>query len=119
MADLLRPSSFKNLEQDLAAYLMSLAMDRATAVIPAVGEVSVAELAGRVLVHYPGTEQIVRGPSGGVVVYYSRDGQPGADIVNPLTGEGIAPYEPSVFLPGSGICIARFCWMTQAGGWPG
>ena len=80
-----------------AVLALAPAMDRATAVIPAVGEVSVAELAGRVLVHYPGTEQIVRGPSGGVVVYYSRDGQPGADIVNPLTGEGIAPYEPSVF----------------------
>lgn len=80
-----------------AVLALAPAMDRATAVIPAVGEVSVAELAGRVLVHYPGTEQIVRGPSGGVVVYYSRDGQPGADIVNPLTGEGIAPYEPSAF----------------------
>jgi len=73
------------------------AMERAAAVIPAAGEVSVAELAGRVVEHYPGTEQIVRGLSGEVIVYYSRDGQPGADLVNPLTGEGVAPYEPSAF----------------------
>ncbi|GGY73456.1 PepSY domain-containing protein [Marinobacter zhanjiangensis] len=80
-----------------AVLALAPAMDRAAAVIPAAGEVSVAELAGRVVEHYPGTEQIVRGPSGGVIVYYSRDGQPGADLVSPLTGEGIAPYEPSAF----------------------
>jgi sulfite reductase (NADPH) flavoprotein alpha-component len=91
-----------------ALFLMTLAisgavlalapvMDRAAAVVPAAGKVSVAELAGRVVDHYPGTEQIVRGPSGAVVVYYSRDGQAGADLVNPLTGDGIAPYEPSAF----------------------
>ncbi|WP_150276077.1 PepSY domain-containing protein [Halopseudomonas salina] len=73
------------------------AMDRAATLIPAAGEVSVAELAGRVVDHYPGAEQIVRGASGGVIVYYNRDGQPGADLVNPLTGEGMAPYEPSAF----------------------
>lgn len=73
------------------------AMDRAATVIPAAGEVSVAELAGRVVDHYPSAEQIVRGASGGVIVYYNRDGQPGADLVNPLTGEGMAPYEPSAF----------------------
>jgi sulfite reductase (NADPH) flavoprotein alpha-component len=74
------------------------AVDRATAVVPAAGELSVAELAERVVANYPGTEQIARELSGEVVVYYSRDGQPGADLVNPLTGEGIAPYQPSVFL---------------------
>jgi len=80
-----------------AVLALAPAMDRAAAVVPPAGEVNVAELAGRVVAHYPGTEQIMRGSSGGVIVYYSRDGQPGAELVNPLTGEGIAPYEPSAF----------------------
>lgn len=80
-----------------AMLALTPAMDRAAAVIPAVGEVTVAQLAGRVVAHYPQTEQIVRGPSGAVIVYYNRDGQPGADLVNPLTGEGMAPYAPSAF----------------------
>lgn len=81
-----------------AVLALAPAMDRAAAIIPTAGEVNVAELAGRVVRYYPGTEQIVRGTSGGVIVYYSRDGQPGADLVNPVTGEGIARYEPSAFL---------------------
>jgi sulfite reductase (NADPH) flavoprotein alpha-component len=80
-----------------AVLALAPAMDRAAAVVPAAGEVNVAELAGRVVEYYPGTEQIVRGPSGEVIVYYYRDGQPGADLVNPLTGNGMAPYEPSAF----------------------
>jgi sulfite reductase (NADPH) flavoprotein alpha-component len=74
------------------------AIERAGATIPATGEISVAGLAERVVAHYPGTEQIQRSLSGEVVVYYSRDRQPGADLVNPLTGEGVAPYQPSAFL---------------------
>jgi sulfite reductase (NADPH) flavoprotein alpha-component len=80
-----------------AVLALAPAMDRAAAVIPAAGEVSVAQLAGRVVEHYPGTEQIVRGLSGEVIVYYNQDGQPGADLVDPMTGESIAPYEPSAF----------------------
>jgi sulfite reductase (NADPH) flavoprotein alpha-component len=80
-----------------AMLALAPAMDRAAAVIPADGEVSVAELAGRIVTYYPGTEQIVRGTAGEVIVYYYRDGQPGADLVNPMTGERIAPYEPSAF----------------------
>ncbi|MFO8141681.1 MAG: PepSY-associated TM helix domain-containing protein, partial [Marinobacter sp.] len=80
-----------------AVLALAPAMDRAAAVIPAAGEMSVAELAGRVVAHYPETEQIVRGPSGAVIVYHNRGGQPGADLANPLTGEGIAPYAPSAF----------------------
>ncbi|MBK1851869.1 PepSY domain-containing protein [Marinobacter sp. 1-4A] len=74
------------------------ALERSRAVVPAAGELSVADLAERVVVNYPGTEQIARSLSGEVVVYYSRDGKPGADLVNPLTGEAIAPYQPSAFL---------------------
>ncbi|UQI39318.1 PepSY domain-containing protein [Vreelandella venusta] len=86
-----------------AILALAPALDRAAVMIPAAGDVSVAELAGRVVTHYPGTEQIVRGASGEVIVYYYRDGQPGADLVSPLTGEGIAPFEPSVF----------FIWMKD------
>lgn len=80
-----------------AVLALAPALDRTSAVIPASGEVSVAGLAARVVDHYPGTEQIVRESSGNVIVYYSRDGKAGADLVNPITGEGIAPYEPSAF----------------------
>lgn len=80
-----------------AVLALAPTLDRVSAVIPASGEVSIAELADRVVAHYPGTEQIVREPSGKVIVYYSRDGQAGADLVNPVTGEGTAPYEPSAF----------------------
>ncbi|WP_417539446.1 PepSY domain-containing protein [Marinobacter sp.] len=73
------------------------AVERSGAVVPTAGELSVADLAERVVANYPGTEQIARSLSGKVVVYYSRDGQPGADLVNPLTGEGISPYQPSAF----------------------
>ena len=74
------------------------ALERSTATIPAAGKISVADLAERVVAHYPGTQQIERSLSGEVVVYYSRDGQPSADLVNPLTGASIAPYQPSAFL---------------------
>ncbi|GAA0850099.1 PepSY domain-containing protein [Marinobacter szutsaonensis] len=73
------------------------ALDRAGAEVPPAGEVSVAQLAGRVVANYPGTEQIVRDLSGQVVVYYSRDGQAGADLVNPVTGERLGAYQPSAF----------------------
>ncbi|QEW06636.1 PepSY domain-containing protein [Nitrincola iocasae] len=76
---------------------ISPALERSGAIVPAVGEVTVAQLAERVTAHYPGTEQIKRLPSGGVVVYYMNDGNPGADRVNPITGQGIAPYQPSAF----------------------
>jgi len=74
------------------------AIERAGATIPPTGELSVADLSERVVAHYPGTEQIQRSLSGEVVVYYNRDGQPGADLVHPQTGESIAPYQPSAFL---------------------
>lgn len=80
-----------------AVLALTPAVDRAAAVIPAAGEVNVAELAGRVVAHYPETEQVVRNASGGVMVYYNHNGQPGVDLINPLTGESIAPYEPSAF----------------------
>ena len=80
-----------------AILALAPALDRAGAVVPPAGEVSVAQLAGRVVANYPGTEQIVRDLSGQVVVYYSRDGQAAADLVNPVTGESLGAYRPSAF----------------------
>jgi|AntDeeMetagen134_2_1112570.scaffolds.fasta_scaffold00660_4 sulfite reductase (NADPH) flavoprotein alpha-component len=76
---------------------VSPALERWGAVVPADGEISVAQFAESVVQQYPGAEQIKRTPSGAVIVYYTRDGNPGADLVNPETGESMGPYEPSVF----------------------
>jgi len=73
------------------------ALERAGATVPPTGQISVAELAGRVAEHYPGAEQIERTPSGTLIVYYAQDGQVGADRVDPRTGQAIAAYEPSSF----------------------
>ena len=73
------------------------AFERLTATVPAQGQTSVATLANRVARYYPGAEQIQRTPSGSVIVYYSRNGQAGVDRVDPVTGQGIAPYVPSAF----------------------
>jgi len=71
------------------------ALERMDAVLPAADTISVADLAGKLAKRYPETEQIVRTPSGTLIVYFTRDGQVRIDRVNPLTGETIAPYEPS------------------------
>lgn len=73
------------------------ALERAGATVPPAGQITVAELAGRVAEHYPGAEQIERTPSGTLIVYYTQDGQVGADRVDPRTGQTIAAYEPSSF----------------------
>lgn len=74
------------------------ALERSAAIVPADGELSVAQLAERVVSNYPGTEEIKRSLSGQTIVYFSNNGEPGADIVNPITGEGIAPYQPSALM---------------------
>lgn len=61
------------------------------------GQLNVGQLAGRIASHFPGVEQIQRTASGTVLVYYNQNGQAGAQTVNPLTGQGLAPYEPSPF----------------------
>ncbi|GAB3402426.1 PepSY domain-containing protein [Massilia agilis] len=71
------------------------AIDRLGTSIPA--HLSVAELAGRVVAHYPGAEQIQRTPSGGIIVYYHSDSGAGADRVDPQRGSRIEPYVPSAF----------------------
>lgn len=73
------------------------ALERLGATVPAASQISVATLAGRIARHYPEAEQIQRTPSGAIIVYYSRGGRAGADLIDPLTGQGIGPYAPSAF----------------------
>ena len=61
------------------------------------GQLNVGQLAGRVANHFTGVEQIQRSASGTVIVYYNQNGKAGAEKVDPLTGQGLAPYEPSAF----------------------
>ncbi|KUM53688.1 PepSY domain-containing protein [Rheinheimera sp. EpRS3] len=79
------------------------ALQRANALVPARGAVSVADVAEKVLLAYPGTEQIERLPSGAVVVYFTQDGQTAADLINPLTGTRLATYQQS----------AVFAWLKD------
>lgn len=74
------------------------ALERSAATVPAAGDLNVAELAKRVIAHYPNTEQITRSPAGEIIVYYSRDGQPASDLVNPISGASIATYQPSTWV---------------------
>jgi sulfite reductase (NADPH) flavoprotein alpha-component len=85
--------------------LLSLepALQRAAAPVPARGAVSVADVAAKVLLAYPHTEQIERLPSGAVVVYFTQDGQTASDLINPFTGTRLATYQPSAF----------FAWLKE------
>ncbi|HNB25694.1 MAG TPA: PepSY domain-containing protein [Alphaproteobacteria bacterium] len=71
------------------------ALEWAGSSIPRAGQVSVADLAQRVIERYPGVERMVRKPSGAIVVYYFDAEVPGAALVDPRTGEQIAPFMPS------------------------
>jgi sulfite reductase (NADPH) flavoprotein alpha-component len=56
---------------------------------------SVAELLARVEAVYPGVEQIRRAPSGQITVYWFDGGTPGAAVIDPAMGRGVAPADPS------------------------
>ncbi|SFO74694.1 sulfite reductase (NADPH) flavoprotein alpha-component [Cohaesibacter marisflavi] len=56
---------------------------------------SVAALADAVKQSHPGTSQIVRHASGQIVAYYFENGNSGADLINPTTGESLGAYQPS------------------------
>lgn len=79
------------------------ALERSAAIVPARGVISVADVAQNAKQVYPGVEQIERLPSGGVLVYFTEDGNSGADLIDPLTGNFITAYEPSPF----------FAWITD------
>jgi len=55
----------------------------------------VAALADRILAVYPGVEQIRRAPSGRITAYWFDQGAPGAAVIDPATGEGVASADPN------------------------
>ena len=56
---------------------------------------TVASLAARIQAAYPGVEQIRRAPSGRITAYWFDQGTPGAAVIDPATGEGVASADPS------------------------
>ncbi len=55
---------------------------------------SVADLATRIQAAYPGVEQIRRAPSGQITAYWFDQGAPGAAVIDPATGQGVASADP-------------------------
>ncbi|MDO9524568.1 MAG: PepSY domain-containing protein [Gemmobacter sp.] len=66
---------------------------------PAQAEVglSVATLASRIKAVHPGVEQIRRAPSGAITAYWFEGGIPGAAVIDPATGAGVASADASPF----------------------
>ena len=56
---------------------------------------SVATLAARVQAAYLGVEQIRRAPSGQITAYWFDAGTPGAAVIDPATGQGVASADPN------------------------
>lgn len=56
---------------------------------------TVAVLAGRIQTVYPGVEQIRRAPSGRITAYWFEGGKPGAAVIDPTTGKGVASADPN------------------------
>ncbi len=59
---------------------------------------SVATLAERIKAVYPGVEQIRRAPSGRITAYWFDQGRPGAAVIDPATGQGVASADPNQML---------------------
>lgn len=56
---------------------------------------TVASLAARIHAAYPGVEQIRRSPSGRITAYWFDQGAPGAAVIDPATGRGVASADPN------------------------
>src|SRR5690606_23407355 len=56
---------------------------------------SVAGLADLIQAVYPGVEQIRRSPSGRITAYWFDQGAPGAAVIDPATGAGVASADPN------------------------
>ncbi len=61
----------------------------------AASDLSVATLASRVSARLPAVETIMRRPSGLIVAYHLDGDEPRASVVDPATGEALAPWQPS------------------------
>ncbi|MGE5198836.1 MAG: PepSY domain-containing protein [Rhodospirillaceae bacterium] len=77
-----------------AALSVFPAADRLTAPQAEAG-LTVATLAERVQAAYPGVEQIRRAPSGRITAYWFDQGTPGAAVIDPATGQGVASGDPN------------------------
>ncbi|MDO8882703.1 MAG: PepSY domain-containing protein [Pseudotabrizicola sp.] len=91
---------------------------------------SVADLAARVQAAHPGVEQIKRAPSGQITAWWFDGGRPGSGVIDPATGQDIAPADPdpvrrwlttlhrSLFLDDGGRLVAAigaFAMLVLAG----
>ena len=56
---------------------------------------TVATLADRIQAAYRGVEQIRRSPSGRITAYWFDQGAPGAAVIDPTTGQGVASADPN------------------------
>ncbi len=72
-------------------------LERAAAIVPARGNLTIAQVAETLQRRYKTLEQIERLPSGALVVYYTAAGKSAADIVDPSNGEKIQTYQRSAF----------------------
>lgn len=73
-------------------------IDRASAVIPTAGQISVASVAAKATATRKDVERIVRTASGSVIVYHFENNRPRADRINPETGATLAAHTPSGFM---------------------
>ncbi len=74
------------------------AIERASAVVPAPGQISVASVAAKATATRTDVERIVRTASGSVIVYHFQNDRPRADRIDPATGATLAPHSPSGFM---------------------
>lgn len=66
----------------------------ATQAPPLPSGLTVADLAARVQAVHSGVEQIKRAPSGQITAWWFEGGQPGSGVIDPATGQDIAPADP-------------------------
>lgn len=77
-----------------AALSVFPAMERLSAPQAEAG-LSVADLMGRIQANYPTVEQVRRAPSGKITAYWFDAGAPQSAVIDPATGQGVAPANPN------------------------